>query len=425
MKFKTSYIIGFLTLILVLGILSYFSDIVMYIILAWVVSMIGAPLMSFFKKYIGKTPAALITLFTFVIFFLALIWIFIPPLVNQTRNLAGIDYNRLINSLEEPINDWNTWLIDRGLLPNDTLALQEKVIDLEPEEPIHDYIERIELDTLLRGAKDSSALQNIALVIHIKDDRKVEEVDENPSDIKEDDHFFDRVKKNIYSFLNPSKIPKIFGSIVGFFGNFAIAMMSILFISFFFLKEQGLFIRMLSAVVPDDYEYRTNHAIEESSKLLIRYFIGMVFQITIITLFVSLILSLLGIKNALLIGFFAALMNVIPYLGPILGASFGVIITISSNLGLPFYEDMMPMILKLLVVFLAMQMFDNFIVQPTIFGKSVKAHPLEIFIIVLVGAKLGGVLGMVLAIPIYTVIRVLAKVFLSEFKIVQRITKSL
>jgi predicted PurR-regulated permease PerM len=411
--------------VLILGVLAYFSDIVMYIILAWVVSMIGAPLMGFLKKYLGKTPSALITLFTFVIFFLALIWVFIPPLVNQTRNLAGIDYNKLINSLEEPINDWNQWLIDKGLLPQDTIIPTS--LDLDPivEEPMNNYIERIELDTLLRGSKDSSSLKNIALVIHIKDDRNQDIAEEEPSDIQEDDHFFDRLKKNIYSFLNPAKIPKIFGSIVGFFGNFAIAMMSILFISFFFLKEQGLFIRMLSAIVPDDYEYRTIHAVDESSKLLIRYFIGIVFQITIITLFVSLILSLLGIKNALLIGFFAALMNVIPYLGPILGASFGIIITISSNIGVPFYDDMLPMIVKLIMLFVAMQLFDNFIVQPTIFGKSVKAHPLEIFIIVLVGAKLGGVIGMVLAIPIYTVIRVLAKVFLSEFKIVQKITKSL
>ena len=63
--------------------------------------------------------------------------------------------------------------------------------------------------------------------------------------------------------------------------------------------------------------------------------------------------------------------------------------------------------------------------QPNIFSKSVKAHPLEIFIVVLMGAKIGGVTGMILAIPGYTVIRVLAKVFLSEFKVVQRITKGL
>jgi len=72
-----------------------------------------------------------------------------------------------------------------------------------------------------------------------------------------------------------------------------------------------------------------------------------------------------------------------------------------------------------------MQLLDNFVLQPTIYGKSVKAHPLEIFIVVLIGAKLGGILGMVLAIPMYTILRVLGKVFFSEFKIVQRITSTI
>ena len=67
-------------------------------------------------------------------------------------------------------------------------------------------------------------------------------------------------------------------------------------------------------------------------------------------------------------------------------------------------------------------MLDNFILQPFIFSNSVRAHPLEIFIVILMGATVNGVLGMVLAIPTYTVLRVLASVFFSEFKIVKSIT---
>jgi len=178
--------------------------------------------------------------------------------------------------------------------------------------------------------------------------------------------------------------------------------------------------------VPNKYESQGVHALDEAATLLIRYFLGVTVQIIIITLFVSLALSLLGVKNALLIGFFAALMNVIPYLGPLLGASFAVIITISSNLEVDsFYSVLLPLILKVLSVFAVMQILDNFIFQPFIFGKSVKAHPLEIFIVVLMGANIGGVLGMVLAIPIYTILRVVGRVFMSEFKIVQQITKNL
>ena len=78
-----------------------------------------------------------------------------------------------------------------------------------------------------------------------------------------------------------------------------------------------------------------------------------------------------------------------------------------------------------IAVFAMMQLLDNFILQPNIFSKSVKAHPLEIFVIILIGAKLGGVMGMILAIPAYTIFRVIAKVFLSEFKIVQSITRGI
>ena len=119
------------------------------------------------------------------------------------------------------------------------------------------------------------------------------------------------------------------------------------------------------------------------------------------------------------------MINVIPYIGPIIGAMFGIFITISSNLDLSFYSEMLPMILWVMGAFAAMQMLDNFILQPYIFSTSVMAHPLEIFIIILVGAKIGGILGMVVAIPTYTVIRVIARSFLSEFKIVQRMTQNM
>ena len=160
--------------------------------------------------------------------------------------------------------------------------------------------------------------------------------------------------------------------------------------------------------------------------MLTRYFGGVVAQIFIITVFVSIGLSIFGIQNALLIAFFAALINVIPYVGPIIGATFGVFVVLTSNLDpTQFYGITLPLILKVVAVFAAMQMLDNFILQPFIFSNRVLAHPLEIFIVILMGATVNGILGMVLAIPAYTVFRVLARVFLSEFKIVQKLTGSM
>lgn len=175
-------------------------------------------------------------------------------------------------------------------------------------------------------------------------------------------------------------------------------------------------------LVPNEYEQKVRESVAQITTMLSRYFGGITLQVFIITVFVSVALSLLGVKNALLIGFFAALINVIPYLGPVIGASFAIFITISSNLDLDFYTEMLPLILKVAGVFATMQLTDNFILQPYIFSNSVLAHPLEIFLVIMVGAKIGGVVGMILAIPGYTVIRVIASVFLSEFKIVQQVT---
>ena len=197
------------------------------------------------------------------------------------------------------------------------------------------------------------------------------------------------------------------------------------FITFFFLKEQRLFGDFVVAIAPNEYEDEVRHGLDNITRLLTRYFAGILIQITIITLFVSVSLGLLGVTNALLIGFFAAIINVIPYLGPIIGATFGAFITVSSNLNLDFYTQMLPLLVKVFAVFGAMQMLDNFILQPYIFSNSVLAHPLEIFIIILMGAKINGIIGMVLAIPVYTVLRVIARVFLSEFKIVQKLTGSI
>jgi predicted PurR-regulated permease PerM len=69
-----------------------------------------------------------------------------------------------------------------------------------------------------------------------------------------------------------------------------------------------------------------------------------------------------------------------------------------------------------------MQLLDNLLLIPFIFSNSVLAHPLEIFLVILMGSQLYGIIGMVLAIPTYTVIRVIAKEFLNKFKLVQKLT---
>jgi len=220
-------------------------------------------------------------------------------------------------------------------------------------------------------------------------------------------------------------VKSIFNSAIGILGNSIIALFSILFITFFFLKEKKLYSDLLLSLTPESKSDQVFNVMKNTKQLLSRYFIGIIFQISIITIVVSTGLSILGIKNAILIGFLAGIINVIPYIGPIIGAIIGVIIGISTNLDLDFYSQIIPLSLKICLVFGIMQVIDNFVLQPLIFSNSVKAHPLEIFIIVISAGTLWGVLGMIIAIPFYTLFRVIAKEFLSEFKLVQELTKNI
>ena len=363
MKFSGRNIAIVIGILLILALMSYFSTIVAYVLVAWVLSMIGQPFMRFFQKRLrigkfqaGTNIAAALTLICYFIIITGLVLIFVPLIVTQANNLAEVDYKSIAAALEAPANQFNSWLFKYGLSSSTEISVERQM-------------------------------------------------------------------KEIFShWLEPSTIGNYFKSLISTAGNILLNVFSIIFITFFFLKEQGLFVDFLVAIAPNRYENQIRHAIQDISRMLTRYFGGIVIQMTIITVFVSGLLGVLGVENALLIGFFAALINVIPYVGPLIGAAFGLIITISSNLDLEFYTEMLPMLLKVGTVFGAMQMLDNFLLQPWIFSNSVMAHPLEIFIVILMGAQLNGIGGMVLAIPFYTVLRVIARVFLSEFRLVQKIT---
>ncbi|MGB4960490.1 MAG: AI-2E family transporter [Saprospiraceae bacterium] len=420
MKFSPKYLLALLLVFLIGTLLYYFSEIVTYILIAWVISMIGAPIVVFLRRFVGKTFAAIIALGVFVVSFMLIVWIFIPPLVNQIENLSKIDYNKVVSALEEPIRDWEKWLIKKKLMidPGDT---SESPLQLFTNNESNLVTHQVTLDSTLQGW-DKVSSQPIKIVINV-DNIITDPSTENYIEKIENDGFFSILKSGIGTYLNPQNIQEMFGNSLNAFGNILVGIFSIFFIGFFFLKEQGLFGNIIHSVVPIAYELQTKQAVEETSKLLIRYFAGILIQVTTITVLISSSLALLGVKNALLIGFFAGIMNVIPYIGPIIAAGVGVMITLSSNMELSFYDEMMPLITKVILVFLVVRLIDDILLQPNIFSKSVKAHPLEIFIIVLVGAKIGGIVGMVLAIPFYTAFRVIGKVFLSEFKVIQMLTR--
>jgi len=100
-------------------------------------------------------------------------------------------------------------------------------------------------------------------------------------------------------------------------------------------------------------------------------------------------------------------------------------LVLSSNLGESFSEVILPKTSYVMIGFVVAQLVDNFVSQPIIFSKSVKSHPLEIFLIIIIAGILFGIAGMIVAVPAYTAIKVILKEFLSEYKIVNKLTKGL
>lgn len=344
------------------SVIYFLGSILVYVVIAWVLSLIGRPVTQFLLKRLrfnrlksGSTLAAVAVLLLFYVLFWLMISIFSPMFIEQASVLSKLTTTNITEALAVPLSQIDQWLIKMNVLHEGQTVVHE-------------------------------------------------------------------IEGDIRTFLAPAQIGRLFGSIVSLATSVIFGLFAVTFILFFFLKEEGLVLGFLHAVTLAKYDDNVTNAVEKLTTLLSRYFLGISAQILTITTIVSIGLSLLGVENAFLIGIFAAMINVIPYLGPMLGAIFGMFIVISSGINADFYAETVPKLWRVVVVFGVVQMIDNFILQPYIFSKSVLAHPLEIFIVILIGGNLGGVFGMIVAIPAYSVLRVMAHVFLSEFEVVQRLT---
>ena len=222
---------------------------------------------------------------------------------------------------------------------------------------------------------------------------------------------------DLFSQLNFSTIPNLLNSIGSTLGNFTIGLFSVLFISFFFLKDSRLFEGGMLKLIPKGKEKQAKKSIETIKGLLSRYFIGLLFQILILFTIYTIVLLIFGIDNALVIAFLCALLNLIPYVGPLVGGFLMMLLSMTSNLGESFSEVILPTTTYVMIGFVVGQMIDNFFSQPFIFSNSVKSHPLEIFLVIITGGQLFGVIGMVLAVPTYTAIKVILKEFSIDNKI--------
>ncbi|MFT5053974.1 MAG: putative PurR-regulated permease PerM [Oceanospirillaceae bacterium] len=218
-----------------------------------------------------------------------------------------------------------------------------------------------------------------------------------------------------------SQIGNSLNYIFGVTGDVFMALFAITFISFFFIKDEGLLYNIIMAPIPEKYMTKVSSAMSQSKKLLTRYFIGVIIEVAIIITIVSVGLAILGVENAILIGFLAGLFNVIPYVGPMIGALLGIIIGITTNVEV-WDMTVLGLMGKMALVYAVAQVLDNVVLQPLIYSQSVKAHPLEVFLVIIMAGNVAGIVGMIVAIPAYSIFRVFIREFLNEFKVVKELT---
>ena len=362
------YVIKLGGLAIILAFCFLFKNVLVYIITAFVVSLIGRPIMHLLRKIRIKKhslPDWLLAVLTivFILAFLTLIVTQMIPIVSSIiKDASSIQTSSYFGT--NPIEKLNAWLV--GLFPN--LG--------------HDFDITAVLLTNLRDVVDFN------------------------------------------------KVSGIVGSVASIVTSAFVALFSVVFISFFFLKDDTLFERIICALVPDRHEADMGKTLNDIKQLLSRYFAGLVIEmlgVAVIDFLGLWLIARLGFSYAIGIAFIAGLLNVIPYVGPLIGEFIGVVFGIILKLGTGAGLDVNIWIFALIIlaIMLTAQLIDNFIYQPLIYSTSIKAHPLEIFIVLLMAGHIGGAVGMLVAIPAYTVVRVVAIRFFYRYKAIQRLIPDL
>ncbi|AWA30667.1 AI-2E family transporter [Flavobacterium magnum] len=229
----------------------------------------------------------------------------------------------------------------------------------------------------------------------------------------------------ITSKLDFNFIPAFLNSVLGTLSSFGMGLASVLFITFFFLKDKISFIIGIKKILPDNHEEKILNSLNKINDLLSRYFIGLLLQLFIVFVMYWIVLLIFGIENGFVIAFLCAVLNIIPYIGPLIGSVLAAILTMISNLGLDFQTEILPKTIYVVIGFAVVQFIDNNFSQPIIFSKSTNSHPLEIFLAILIGGFLFGVLGMIVAVPVYTMLKVIGKEFMPENQIIRLLTKNI
>lgn len=229
-------------------------------------------------------------------------------------------------------------------------------------------------------------------------------------------NYFESNSLTVYDFLSEftllsdidfAFIPKLLNSIISEVGSIGVGLLSILFITFFLIKDGNDILIRINGVLPKKIRKNFLSSFSKIKLLLSRYFIGISVQITVLFILYSIMLSVIGINNALVIAFLCALLNIIPYVGPLIGLVLMGLLTMTNYIDPVLVKEMLSKVIYIFIGFSVVQLIDNFMIQPYIFSKSVKSHPLEVFVVIITSGVLFGIIGLIIAIPLYTSIKVI------------------
>jgi len=230
-------------------------------------------------------------------------------------------------------------------------------------------------------------------------------------------------ESKITSIIDFSYFTGFINSILNFMADMGMGLVSVFFITFFFIKDQDAFKVSARKILPDTNEDKILNSITKINHFLTRYFIGLLLQLTVVFILYLIVLMIFGNQNAFVIAFLCAILNVIPYIGPIIGTILAALLTMISMIGSDFQTEILPKTIYVVIGFLLVQAIDNNVSQPIISSKSVNSHPLEIFLITLISGITFGIVGMIIAIPVFTMIKVILKEFFPDNKIVSVLTE--
>ena len=222
------------------------------------------------------------------------------------------------------------------------------------------------------------------------------------------------VNSKLFNQIDLSYITDLLNSIIASLGSFSIGIFTIIFITFFFLKDSEIIINKIKLLIPKAMKSNVNKSISQINHLLSRYFLALIIQITILFILYLILLAIVGINNILIIAFLCALLNLIPYIGPLISGFLLTILTLTNYIDIDFGSIIVSKTIYVVIGFVIVQAIDNFLIQPILFSKSVKSHPLEIFLVILVFGYIFGVTGLILAVPCYTIIKVILRTVYSK-----------